>query len=524
VFYASGQELINGGPNYYALAGAVTIDPSGDVIAGEEDYNDAFGITSAGEPTTADTIAAGTSGLVVDGTTGLGTLTLTSSNTATGVSGVQTFAVQFVNPNHALITQYDGSATSSGSLDLQTAGTTTPTGAFSFVMSGVDPSYSIVSFGGVFGTGSDLVDANDAGTVTLASSLTMTLGATDSFGRGTTTNSLEYGSTPISINYYVVGPEAVRLIDVDADDSAVGSAFGQGAAAGTFSAASLPASVFGLSSSSWAAYHAAGGQFTTDGTSAVTGGIGDDNEMGTGDTTLDVAIGGAYVVGSTGYGSVTVTAGTFGDVSALGLYVTDPLLNISDPNNTATGSSVGGGLLLDLDSFLTGSTGVVIPQTDSTAADFTGTYVAGWQDFNLFNSSCNYCEFDMVSVGTMDSTATPALSLTGSDSDPFGTWDGTAEQTTGDTFTGIPVADGANAGRYTMNTGNATLTATVGTVAEPENVSIYQASGGQLIWVGTGDPTTDSDVFFGSVEQQGSLTGLPLARKGAPKTQAKTKK
>ncbi len=36
VFYLSGQEAINSGPNYYALAGSVTIDSLGDTIGGEQ--------------------------------------------------------------------------------------------------------------------------------------------------------------------------------------------------------------------------------------------------------------------------------------------------------------------------------------------------------------------------------------------------------------------------------------------------------------------------------------------------------
>src|SRR5580700_528385 len=65
VFYASGQDTGGGGgQNYYAVAGALTIDSNGNVLGGEEDYNDAFGFTSPNEPAP-DTIAAGGT-LVVD--------------------------------------------------------------------------------------------------------------------------------------------------------------------------------------------------------------------------------------------------------------------------------------------------------------------------------------------------------------------------------------------------------------------------------------------------------------------------
>jgi hypothetical protein len=45
------------------------------------------------------------------------------------------------------------------------------------------------------------------------------------------------------------------------------------------------------------------------------------------------------------------------------------------------------------------------------------------------------------------------------------------------------------------------------------NSVIYQADGGQLFWI---DENADGNsVFLGSLQQQGSLTGLPAAQKGA---------
>jgi hypothetical protein len=53
--------------------------------------------------------------------------------------------------------------------------------------------------------------------------------------------------------------------------------------------------------------------------------------------------------------------------------MTDPNLNLDDPNNTAGG---GGALVLDLDGNLglESVTGVLIPQTGTTTASFTGNY------------------------------------------------------------------------------------------------------------------------------------------------------
>ena len=90
------------------------------------------------------------------------------------------------------------------------------------------------------------------------------------------------------------------------------------------------------------------------------------------------SISGIYSIangGINGYGSLTVNG--LGDFVTLGIYMTDPALNLNDPNNTAGG---GGALIADLDRNVVG-TGVLIPQTDTATADFTGNYAFGAQDF-----------------------------------------------------------------------------------------------------------------------------------------------
>ena len=492
-FYLTGSEAINGGPNFYALAGSVSITATGTVLGGEQDYNDApAGNTSPNEPTP-DTITGGT--LTVNGTTGQGTLTLITNNPNVGVAGTETLGVQFVNANHALIVQFDGSATSSGSLDLQTLPSTL-SGGYAFTLSGVDSSHDPVVFGGVFsiaGTAlqNGVVDKDVAGSVTVGKSFTGTLSAPDSFGRGTVTGTGQV----TTLSYYIVGPEVIRIIDVDAADSAVGSAFSQGS--GTFSNASLGNSVFGVSSNSLAAIapvYAAAGVITTTGNGSFAG-VADNNEEGIvyGDSSLS---GGTYTVASNGYGNITIPYPQLGDVVYLGIYMTDPALNLNDPNN-ATGG--GGALLADLDGSVVG-TGVLIPQTDATNASFTGNYAFGAQDY----WGCGYvCEFDFVGQGSVSSLA---LNGAGLISDPYGFFGGGTTYS-GVTFTGTATPDGVTAGRYTIPLlvgGTVTL-----------NAVIYQASGGQLTWVGI-DPLTD--LFLGSLEQQGSLSGMPAAKKGVAKT------
>ena len=101
VFYVNGLEGNPAfppglGPVYYAIAGAVGFDLSGNVIGGEQDYNDGNGFTSPGEPTTPDVISPTGSSMTVNSTTGTGTLILdvSASNPKVGVKGIEKFAVR----------------------------------------------------------------------------------------------------------------------------------------------------------------------------------------------------------------------------------------------------------------------------------------------------------------------------------------------------------------------------------------------------------------------------------------------
>ena len=514
-FYLSGLEAINGGENYYAVAGSVAVDGNGNVLGGEQDYNDAFGLTSP-QPS-GDTILPGPAALAVDPTTGQGTLTLTTNNTSLGVSGVETLGVQFVNINHALIVQFDGSATSSGSMDTQTLSTALNDGNYAFTLSGVDSGYLSIVYGGVFSisnSGTTLAgtfDVDDFGATntppTLATAFSGTITGPDAFGRGTITS----GVMALSLNYYVVGPEAIRIVDVDAGDSGVGSVFGQGT--GTFSSASLGGSVFGVASNSFGSLYAAAGMFTTDPTNGKFSGVADDNEFDNGIIVPKAPISGTYSVATNGYGSLTIAAGDLGDVSVLGIYMTDPALNLNDPNNTTSG--LGGALVADLDGFNLNGTGVLIPQTDTSTASFAGTYAFGAQDFNDFHGANFGWEFDFVGQGLVNNGA---LSGVGLISDPFFAFNSTPPSgtDTGANFSGTASPDPLNPGRYTIRVG-----ITIPGSARDFTVVIYQAGGDQLLWL---DEDKDGEsVFLGPLQHQGSLAGLPTAQVARAKHKSQQK-
>jgi hypothetical protein len=494
-FYLSGLEASNTSVSttpFYALAGSVQIDSSGAVIAGEQDYNDANGFASP-QPQ-GDQITGGT---LTVGSTGQGTLTLQTSNTNLGVSGVETLGVQFVNASHALVIQFDGSATSSGSMDVQDL-SSAPNGAYSFVLSGADNTPAAVSAGGVFtvsGTAlsNGVVDLNDSGGVTSGTTWSGTLTAPDAFGRGTIT-----GTGLPSLNYYVVGPEVMRLIDVDSADSAVGSAYGQGTT--TFTNASLGTSVAAIESNSTGFLYAVLGQYATTPGSGTFQGVEDSEEGGTGNTVFSVT--GNYSISNTvssvtynGYGSATFLTGG-SNVIALGIYMVDPTLNINDPNNPTGG---GGALVLDLDSGLAGGVGVMIPQTDTSAASFDGNYVVGGQGFN---GNANNWEFDFLSQGSVSSLS---LNTVGMFSDPGNFLTNSTTTDTGVFFAGTLTADGTNPGRYTLPL---TITPSGGT-GIPFQTVVYQASGAQLYWL----DEDNGQLWLGPVVQQGSLNGMPALKK-----------
>ena len=143
VFYASGEEASG---DIYSIAGVVAISTDGNntIVGGEQDYNDGD-VTTSPQPS-GDFISGGSLTFADDGSGAI--LTLVTNNPNVGVSGTETFALSYANPNHALIIQFDGSATSFGSFDLQTSAATPVSASFSFTDTGADSTGAAVADGG----------------------------------------------------------------------------------------------------------------------------------------------------------------------------------------------------------------------------------------------------------------------------------------------------------------------------------------------------------------------------------------
>ena len=488
-FYLAGLDQ---NQDSYSLAGAVLINSDG-TLTGEQDFNDGFTITAS------DQIVSGTLSVAADGS---GTLTLVTADTSVGVLGTETFTVNFVNSSHALIIESDGS-TSSGSLDLQTLPSTL-SGGYSFAVTGVGPSGEGVAAGGVFtitgSTAAGTFDRNDAinGPVTNTTFLGATLGAADSFGRGTLTNG-PFGTNGV---FYTINQNAIRVIDMDTTDSAVGSAFSQGTA--TFTNSSLGNSVFidqGNFTESF--LFAAVGQIAPSGGNFT--GVADVNEQGAGAPGFSDAVGiaGTYTIsigGTNGYGNLTINPATLQDVTEFGIYMVDSSININDPNNTSGG---GGALIVDLSTNVLG-VGSLVPQSTGS---FSGNYALGFQD--LFpggpNVPAGSGEADFVG----NAAATTSLAGGGTISDPRMTLNNAVS--TSVTFSGATItADATNAGRFSITP--ITVPANIvagGTISY--SASAYQASSGQLFWIEDGADGLSS-VFGGQIQGTSTL-GAAAAKK-----------
>lgn len=436
-----------------AIAGSVALDASGNVTGGEEDYVSHDGATS---PASGDKI---TGGKLTTTSNGKGTLTLITNSTALGVGGTETFSLAIVNSKHAVIAEFDGGATTSGTMDMQTLSSTGGLaqikGPYSFTVSGRHGHQIIEMFGGSItadGAGGlrTKVDQNASGVVTHGAN-TGTYTAPDGAGRGT----MSFGGD--SVSYYVVNPKVIRLVVTTVGNPHLGSAYA--GVTGVSNAVLNTKFVFTDSSNLSAdPVYSAAGLITADGNGHVSG-FADVDENG---HATSAPFTGTYTVDSNGFGSITITPGNTQDISVLGLYLTDPTINFSDPNSPADAGLCG--LLLDLDSKIPGTGVLILPGSGVNAP--TGNFALSIQTVNTSN------EANAVGVVKISGSS---VSGTEDINDLFKTLS-SAGQNAGISFSGTLAADTTNAGRFTVP-----LAVTIGTTPPTFNYVLYQASNTQII-------------------------------------------
>ncbi|MFZ0737253.1 MAG: hypothetical protein WBL70_08180 [Candidatus Acidiferrales bacterium] len=477
-FYLSGLDVDN---DFYAAAGSVTLDGAGNVMAGEEDLNDdVYGAAVVGDSLT---------GTYTVGNDGQGTMILNATtggvaDPLVGVAGTQTLGFTVVNNNHLLITEFDGAFTSGGSMDLQTAAAFTAglSGNYAFALQGYLGTTPWVVGGVLTSTGTSstgTADQNIGGTVTSGGTGGVVT-TPDANGRGT------FVLGGITSAYYVVGAEAVYFTDIDSGVVDSGQAYGQGSAP-AFSAASLTgvyvmSQPYGISDDGELAL---AGQFTPDGVSAIAGVVDYNDDGFIPLEPLPDTLAASYAVAASGYGSITsavVTNDT--DFTTYGLYLTDPTLNIVDPNNT---SGAGGALIVELDAFTLGQ-GFIVPQTSTSTV--AGNFAVDSNGFNFTTTTADVIDAtgQVLSDGAATFAGTAAVNDLSLITD-------TLTETSGETLAGAFTADTTNAGRYT-------LALTVNGAATANSEVFYQASPALSVHVDVDSATAYTNISSGVLAQQ----------------------
>jgi hypothetical protein len=493
-FVLTGQVVSSNLPT----VGSLTFDGNGNITAGEFD-----------QPSL-QTQANNFSAIPVTGTysvsaDGRGSMTLSFS--INGTPGFQmSYNFALTSNSHAVLVETDGLVSASGSLDLQSAGPNFSqsqiTGGYSFALTGMDnPNFTALARGGILtadGAGGHLtngtLDTNDAGALA-STAFTGTFTAPDSFGRGTFTFS--NGSL---FTYYIVTPGVLRLVETDSNSFTTGgSAYGQGslATAGNDTNAALTGSfVFGMLGQSSGMGTATVGQFTTDANGTFTAGRAD-SVSGDG-ATVNTAVsltGTTYSISGSPRGTVTGGGG-----SMFNIYLTDPKINLFDPNNANGG---GGALIIENDATAT-TVGLVIPQANPANATFSGNYAL---NMTALQNQGLGVDFELDLSGAV--TASSATAYSG-----LADYAGTAfNPSTNATLSEAPVAgsslsngslaaDVANPGHFT---GSLTITPPAGTTYfigqaatnATLSLSYYQVSTTQLLFI----QVDGGEVAIGFLEQ-----------------------
>jgi len=464
VFAAAGRDTFaHVAPGAYQIAGVLTADGAGNITGGEQIYEDQPQVGNG-----LDTIT----GTYSIGTDGRGTLTIDTGDTAIGVNGVETFSVVMLGGAQGLITQFDSSASSSGTLDLQTPSSKNNvlSGGYAFVTNGVEAAFTKapLGIGGIFnvdgvdnqGNGTisgngTVMDVNDAGTITSGASLTQpgSVVPPDQLGKVVINLDPAFpGSPALTFVGFIIDDTHVKLIERDQTfGTTSGAAYAQGTSTGTFTNASFNTTVvystLGYSTDSNGPLQptAYAGVFDADGVGDIGSNVGytDENQFG---LVISDTLSGSYAADSNKTGRVT-TSGMFYGSSGQGpkwiLYL--------------TGASDAPALILQVDgtaNFIE-TVGTTYTQTATSVASFTGSYGMGFAYFAATggeddgtgqatasgasglsgNEDLNVCNFDVTTGLCSSFTPNTGLALTGG---PFSNTSGVPGRFTG------PLNDGTD--------------------------------------------------------------------------------
>ena len=240
VYRVSGED--GNGP--FFAAGVFTV-AKGAITAGEQDYIDLAGGAENSLMASGSSVTAASNGNFQ--------LVLATGNASIGVAGVETFRGTTVSSTHAQITEFDSFAAAGGTVDLQTSAAA-PSGGYAFNVGGADGAANAnpLFIGGVLNisgtsvsTTNSVFDYFDGGTIGQNETFSAgSVGAPDSFGRVTIslTPSQASGGVQFTLIGYIIGANKIQLVESPTDTlggTLGGTALGQGANAGKFTAAGI---------------------------------------------------------------------------------------------------------------------------------------------------------------------------------------------------------------------------------------------------------------------------------------------
>jgi hypothetical protein len=384
VFSISGTDTDADG---YAIVGAIAANGSGKITGGTIDIVDE-GLTPAYN------LSVNNGGFYSVGVDGRGQVTIGTSTT-NPFGGNLTFDFVLANSFHGLITEFDGNASGSGTLDLQTSGITQASlaGPYAFSFSGLDPAgtgsfatvgaFTLDANGNIVsGTGAE--DFNDNG---LIPSANQTLTGQVILGPSSTPAAvLNAGSNSFTYDVYAIDATHLKFIEVGPTPVLVGDAFSQPSA--TIAAGPMAFTLSGFIEGNPAAL---GGFMVADGAGNITTA-----------STEDININGTT-------GSENFSAGYLAD--GAGRFELDNFEQFAGGSVYAAYPSSGGLLLLEIDgSGLT--TGAAYPQsttafgTDSEGygLNLTGINTLALQEGGGAEEVDDIAEFTAVATGSCDNS------------------------------------------------------------------------------------------------------------------------
>lgn len=369
----------------YAMAGTFTADGQGGIGAGAVDINDVNTSVFTSGPLPNQSVNSGSSyNVQVDGR---GILKL---NTSTPFQQI-VFDFVLADSTHGMISEFDGSATSSGSFDLQSSGVT-PTGAYAFNFFGFDYSGGVFATAGNFTLGSGgtisggLEDFNDNGLPYAGESLGGTVVLGPSSTPGTTLTPSGTFGTSLVYDVFAIDASHLKFIEMDQFAATTGDAFSQGSP--TMPTGTLAFTLAGENGGNAAA---AGGFMITDGSGGISNTSTEDiNNAGS--VSSSPAFTANYTASGTGRYIINNFSGFFGGTE----YVAYPssggvLLLEMDTNGLMTGTGYlqsgsatfneSAGYALSL-SGVNLSVGVEVDEIAEFASNSNGTTVQGVIDEN----------------------------------------------------------------------------------------------------------------------------------------------